>query len=187
MLTFRDQDIAGYGVSLRSLRLSDVPAIAEACSDDVSQRWLAIPFPYTESTAREFVTGIAAQDLAAGTGIHRAIEVAGQFMGVIGLQRTSWAAASTEAGYWLGPWARGRGIAARALSSITAWALDGQGIGRVEVQVAAGNAASLATARRALFVEEGTRRRAAVLASGPVDHVVFSRLYDDPRPQFPRL
>lgn len=186
MPAFRDQDFDGYGVRLRALRAGDVPDIAAACVDDECQRWLMLPYPYTEDTAREFVGVVAAQDLTSGSGIHRAIEVDGVFMGVVGLQNTNWAAASTEAGYWLGPWARGRGIAARALSSITAWALDSQGMGRVEVRVAPDNLASLGAARRSLFVEEGTLRRAGVTTAGPTDLVVLSRLYDDPRPQFTR-
>ena len=91
--------------------------------------------------------------------------------------------AKTEAGYWLGPWARGRGIAARALDAITDWALDSQGIERVEVLVATGNAASLATARKAKFIEEGTLRRAGYTHDGKVDLVILSRLAHDPRPR----
>ena len=41
------------------------------------------------------------------------------FARVIGLKSTDWDVAKTEAGYWLGPWARGRAITARALAAIT--------------------------------------------------------------------
>ena len=182
MNTFRDAVIDGYGVRLRALAEPDVGLIARACSDVVTQQWLPLPRPYTEDSARLFALEVGPKALSSGTGIERAIEVNGEFMGVIGLKKTDWSGATTEAGYWLGPWARGQGITAKALSAITEWALDTQGIGRVEVRVAPGNTASLATARKALFVEEGTLRQAGYIHSGPVDLVILSRLGSDPRP-----
>jgi len=179
---FSDEVIEGYGVRLRPLAEGDVTLIAQACSDSLTQKWLPLSQPYTVDSARTFALQIAPQELASGVGIERGIEVDGQFMGVIGLKQTDWSAAKTEAGYWLGPWARGRGIATRALCAITDWALETQGVGRVEVMVATGNAASLATARKALFIEEGLLRRAGYVHEGPVDLVILSRLASDPRP-----
>ena len=72
----------------------------------------------------------------------------------------------------------------QAQQRLTDWALDSQGIGRVEVLVATGNAASLATARKARFIQEGTLRRAGYVHDGKADLIIFSRLDDDPRPQF---
>lgn len=169
---------------LRRLTEADVPTIAVACSDPQTQKWLPLPQPYTEDSARWYALEMAPAALASGRALELAIEVEGEFAGVIGLKNTDWAAAKTEAGYWLGPWARGRGVTARALAAIAEWALDSQGIGRVEVLVATGNAASLATARKAGFVEEGTLRRAGYVHEGKVDLVMLSRLVDDPRPQF---
>ena len=169
MPSFADEVIESYGVVLRPLTDADVPSIAVACSDPQTQKWLPLPRPYTEESARFFALEIAPQELASGTALERAIEVDGQFVGVIGLKNTDWDVAKTEAGYWLGPWARGRGITARALAAITDWALDSQGIGRVEVLVATGNAASLATARKARFIQEGTLRRAGyVMTARPI-------------------
>jgi RimJ/RimL family protein N-acetyltransferase len=179
---FSDEVIEAYDVRLRPLAEGDVTLIAQACSDSLTQKWLPLPQPYTVDTARTFALQIAPEELASGVGIERGIEVDGQFMGVIGLKQTDWSAAKTEAGYWLGPWARGRGIATRALCAITDWALETQGVGRVEVMVATGNAASLATARNAFFIEEGLLRRAGYVHEGPVDLVILSRLASDPRP-----
>lgn len=184
MHAFADEVITAHGVRLRPLSGADVPAIASACSDELTQRWLPLPRPYTEDSARAFALEVAPQALTSGDGLERAIEVDGAFAGVIGLKGTDWVAGTTEAGYWLGPWARGRGLTARALAAITDWALDTQGIGRVEVRVATDNAASIATAERALFVREGVLRRAGITHDGPVDLVVFSRLGSDLRPRF---
>lgn len=131
-----------------------------------------------------FAWEVAPLSLETGAGIERVIEVGGEFVGVIGLKGTDWAACSTEAGYWLAPWGRGRGVMTRALCALTDWALDSQGMGRVEVRVAPGNGASLAVAQRALFVREGLLRRAGWTHDGPTDLVLWSRLRDDPRPQW---
>lgn len=112
MHAFADEVITAHGVRLRPLSEADVPAIASACSDALTQQWLPLPRPYTEDSARVF-----------------ALEVA-----------------------------------PRALTS--------------------GNAASIATAQRALFVREGVLRRAGITHDGPVDLVVFSRLESDVRPRF---
>lgn len=182
MNRFDDATIIAHGVRLRPFDEADIPLIAGACSHPSTQRWIPLPNPYTTETAREFAFTIAPQNLSTGFGLDRAIEVDGEFAGVIGLGRTRWPARTTEAGYWLGPWARGRGIAARALTALTDWVLDTHDIGRVEVIVATGNAASLATARKAGFIHEGTMRRAQYLDDGPTDLALFSRLFDDPRP-----
>lgn len=181
---FDDDVISAFGVRLRPFVEADIPLIVEACSDPLTQEWLPLPSPYSADDARFYACEKAASQLATGNGIERAIEVNGAFVGAIGLKATSWRASRTEAGYWLGPWARGRGIMARAVCALTDWTLDTQGIGRVEVRVAPGNAGSLATAEHAGFVREGVMRRAGFTHGGPVDLVMFSRLVDDPRPTF---
>lgn len=181
--TFSDETIAAFGITLRPFFEADIPRIVEACSDPLTQTWLPLPSPYTHESARSYAFDAAAEVLGTGAGIERAIDIDGEFMGVIGLKATDWRAKSTEAGYWLGPWARGCGIMVRALCAITDWALDAQGLGRVQVLVAPDNIASMATAQRAGFVREGILRRAGVTHAGHVDLVSWSRLVDDPRPR----
>lgn len=183
MPTFTDEAVEAHGLTLRALGPDDVPPIARACRDALLQRWLPLPRPYTEDDARFFALDLAPRSLAQGAGIERGIELDGELVGVIGLKSTDWAARTTEAGYWLAPWGRGRGVMTRALCALTDWALDRQGMGRVEVRIAPGNHASLAVARRALFTEEGRLRRAGVTHDGPIDLIVLSRLSDDPRPE----
>lgn len=181
MNSFPDQVIVGDGVVLRPLADADLPAIAAACNDPQIQRWLPLPSPYGLADASTFVHELASATLATGRGIERAVEVEGSFAGAIGLHATDWAVGSTEAGYWLAPWARGRGVMTRALVALTGWVFE-QGFGRVQVLVATGNDASLATACAAGFIREGTLRRAGRTRTGPEDMVVLSRLPSDPRP-----
>ncbi|ROR55091.1 RimJ/RimL family protein N-acetyltransferase [Luteococcus japonicus] len=179
---FEDAVLRDGDLLLDALTVLDAPRIAEACNDPQTQRWLPLPTPYSHDDALFYVNQMAHHSLDSGDGIERAIRLDGDFVGVIGLKETSRAAAKTEAGYWLAPWGRGQGVMTRALRLLTDWALDTQGIGRVEAHVAPENGASLGVARRAGFIEEGLMRRAGFTHAGPTDLVLFSRLADDPRP-----
>ncbi len=99
-------------------------------------------------------------------------------MGVIDLKRVSWPAKSAEIGYWVAPWGRGQRLATRATVLLTEWA-HRHGVRRVEIRVAPHNTASLVSARRAGFIDEGTLRQAGYVHAGPVDLVVLSRLPED--------
>src|SRR5262249_47134131 len=62
-----------------------------------------------------------------------------------------------QVGYWLAAGARGRGYATRAAILLTRWLFD-LGAARVVLTIVAGNGDSVAVARRAGFVYEGTMR-----------------------------
>jgi RimJ/RimL family protein N-acetyltransferase len=62
-----------------------------------------------------------------------------------------------QLGYWLAPTARGRGYATSAAILLARWLFD-LGAARVFLTIVPGNAASVAVARRAGFVYEGTMR-----------------------------
>ncbi|MFI7128620.1 GNAT family N-acetyltransferase [Nonomuraea sp. NPDC050153] len=63
-----------------------------------------------------------------------------------------------EVGCWLEPSAAGKGLVTRAARVIIDWAVEERGIHRVEWQVAAENAASIAVARRLGMTKEGVLR-----------------------------
>lgn len=180
MPSFDDTPFNHDGLLLRPLREQDLPLVVQACSDEQTQRWLPLPSPYTLDDARSFAFEMAAAELASGTGIEWAVEREGGFCGVVGLHRTDWEAHCTEAGYWMGPWARGRGIAPRALDAVTRWAMEQHGMERMEVRAATGNLPSQRVALKAGFLREGVLRRAGTTHDGPVDLVVFGRVLGDP-------
>jgi RimJ/RimL family protein N-acetyltransferase len=83
-----------------------------------------------------------------------------------------------EVGYWTAPWARGRGVAARAALLHTRWGFEALGLPRVELLAAVGNLASQRVAEKAGFVREGVLRavRPAPRNEGPRQDVVLYAL-----------
>jgi RimJ/RimL family protein N-acetyltransferase len=79
-------------------------------------------------------------------------------------------------GYWIAPWARGRGYAAEAARGLAEWAL-GHGAPRVHLYADVRNTASQAVARRAGFTQEGVVRSCLDYRDGSRgDAVLFGRL-----------
>jgi RimJ/RimL family protein N-acetyltransferase len=170
-----DPPLRDGAVVLRPLREDDVPAIVEACQDPLVKRFTAsIPDPFTEQDARDFLAS-QPQLAAEGLEIHFTVADAGSdaLLGLVGLHGVDPRHRRAGAGYWTAPWARGRGVATRALGLVARWALDDLGAVRVELFADVGNAASLRVAERAGFVREGTLRRYLVLQGAPRDAAVF--------------
>jgi RimJ/RimL family protein N-acetyltransferase len=89
-------------------------------------------------------------------------------------------------GYWVAPWARGRGVATDAARALAGWALQ-QGFGRIELTTDPANVASQRVAVAAGFTHEGVRRAANRCADAVWrDTVVWSRLATDPGTPMPR-
>lgn len=98
----------------------------------------------------------------------------GELAGCCGVD--DWSKADVaQFGYWIAPGARGRGLATRAAVLMTGW-LFGLGAARVVLTIVAGNHASVAVARRAGFVHEGTMRAHGVWQGERCDVLVFAAL-----------
>ncbi|WP_210650282.1 GNAT family N-acetyltransferase [Nocardioides sp. SYSU D00065] len=176
---FADDVLAGDGFRLTPLGSADIEDVTSACRDEVTQRWLPLPSPYTSDVARAFVEEIAPRMHASGAGLVRRIEVAGRLCGVIDLKATDWRVRATEIGYWVAPWARGHGLAGKASRVLADWALSTQGMARVVICCATGNVASQKAAVSAGFSHEGRARSAGIVHAGRVDLEVFSKLSSD--------
>lgn len=177
--TFDDVTITGGGFRLRPLIRRDADDVVAACQDELTQKWLPLPQPYTLEVALAFITRMAPDQHATGAGLVRAIDIGGRTCGAIDLKHTDWRGLVTEIGYWIAPWARGDGLAGRASRVLSTWALHDQGMERVVIRTATGNAASRRVALAAGFRSEGVARSAGYIHDGRVDLEMFSRIRAD--------
>ncbi|GAA0440433.1 N-acetyltransferase [Actinoplanes capillaceus] len=178
--TFPDLVLRTDRLVLRELRESDAGDVVAGASDEITQRWLPLPRPYTERHALLLINRLAPGTRATGRGLIRAVEHAGVFAGVIDLKRADWMARSVEIGYWAMPGVRGRGVTTEAVTVLTRWVLHDFGFERVELRAAPGNRASHRVAVKAGFVAEGVARSAGTLRTGRTDLTVYSRIRADP-------
>jgi RimJ/RimL family protein N-acetyltransferase len=179
--TFPDVTLETARLVLRSFRADDVGDNALACRDELSQRWLPLPNPYTDADSLAWCTEIAPAMRDSGDGIQWAIErkVDRRFAGSIGLKRTDWRALESEVGYLVAPWARGEGVAVEAVLSLARWFLIDQRFERLALRHAPDNLASRRVAEKAGFAEEGTLRNAGFTNAGRVDLVIWSLVRSD--------
>ncbi|WP_254885613.1 GNAT family N-acetyltransferase [Streptomyces sp. NA02950] len=111
-----------------------------------------------------------------------------EIRGHVSLGVFDYGARSARVGYWVLPEARDRGIASRALRTITGWAFHDLGLHRLELRHDIGNEASCRVGLRCGYVPEGLLRQARFDLGGvPHDVHLHARLaVDDPRPDVPR-
>jgi len=163
-------------LALRRWRAADVPQIAAACVDPEIQRWTLVPAGYDEDDARDF---LARGDAGWADGTLAALAVVAAddpdtVLGAVGFGRPDWETRrAAEAGYWVAPGARRRGVASGALELLTRWAFESLGLRRLELHVIEGNVASERVAERAGFRRTGTGTAEA--KQGTVAVRVFAR------------
>ncbi len=152
-----------------------VPEITAACQDRTLHRWLqALPDPYTEQDARDFVAHCA-DGWETGTELVFAITAVdgGRLLGMIGLHDlsnlTAPAGGTGEVGYWTVEPERRRGIAADAVRLVCRYGFEELGLARIEWQAEVGNDASRAVAETVGFTVEGTCRSRLIHVGRRVD------------------
>ena len=177
--TFHETTLTAGDLTLRPLTQLDADDVTEACQDAETLRWLPIPRPYTRANAEWFIGTFAPAQRESGAGMVFAIESAGRLVGVIDLKHVNWASKVAEVGYWVAPWARGRGVASDATRALARWAIRDHGFERVELFAAMGNIASQRAAEKAGFMREGVARNAGYVHDGRVDMALFSLIPDD--------
>lgn len=179
--TFPMAELKTARLLLRSHREQDIEPTVAMFGDELSKRWLSAPQPYTLDEGRKWCTDTAHLLRAMGDGVHWAITDArsGRYLGGIGTKGTDWLRRSTEIGYAMAPWARGRGYAPEALRAAAEWILRGQDFNRVELFAATGNAASQRVAEKAGFMREGIARNSGFTHHGQQDMVMFALIPAD--------
>jgi RimJ/RimL family protein N-acetyltransferase len=172
------------GVALLDrLTLDDTAAVAEACADRETQRWLPLPAPYTRADAHAFI--VSADEAARrGQRLSFALRPAGAraLAGTMSLACDDlYPCGVVGIGYWTAPAFRRQGLTWRGLRLAAAWAVRAvPDVRRLEVLVQPGNTPSRHVAERAGARFEGIRRNGLYLADdGPVDAAVYAVVPED--------
>jgi RimJ/RimL family protein N-acetyltransferase len=183
------QIIEAPGVRLRPFRESDADDITAGCADPLTQRFVSgMPSPYTRDDALSWITTGAPAVWASGGAVFAVADPqTDRLFGAVGTGRVIAERAQAEIGYWVVPWARGRGVARAAAAALASWAFA-RGYARLELLTLPENAASQRVAIAAGFRREGLRRGGTVGRDGSrYDVVAWARLADDPPGPTPRL
>ena len=130
-------------ITLRVTTDDDVEATYQMCSDPVFARWTSVPDPYTRDDARRFIRDVVPagwQDASFRAWTIEATDDDGRtrFAGTVDVR----SAPVTSVGFGLHPWARGRGITARAVRLASRWAFEAGGAEVVHWRSRVGNVAS---------------------------------------------
>jgi RimJ/RimL family protein N-acetyltransferase len=173
--------IEAGGLLLRHPRPEDAPEVRRALDDADAHRFLPnVPSPVTDEFAETWC-GPGYHELRAAGGV-RYLAVDPQtdrLLGAVSLQRVQADRAQAETGYWVAPWARGRGVATAMVRGLAAAAFE-VGMTRIELCVEWENVVSQKVALAAGYRREGVRRSAAPRRDGGRhDLIAFARLATD--------
>jgi RimJ/RimL family protein N-acetyltransferase len=173
-----DQPLSDGVVSLREWEAGDRAALVEMANDPAIQNWTRVPVPYTDRDADEWFA-LTRTTRAAGHQVAFAVKADedGELLGSIDLRVHPADPAIGELGYMVGPRARGRGVATRAVELITTWAFATLSIVRMEILVDPRNQPSLKVAEAAGYEREGVLRSYRPSRNGGrLDLVMYARL-----------
>ncbi|MFJ4523300.1 GNAT family N-acetyltransferase [Streptomyces sp. NPDC088810] len=139
-------------------------------------RFNGLPDVVTDVAAgRAFLEAYARKE-AADAGLIRGIRLDGTLVGAVILRRMDVAQGTAEAGCWLEPAGVGRGLVTRAARRLIDWAVRERGIHRVEWWVSAGNAPSIAVARRLGMRKEAVLRESYLYRGERHDEEIWAVL-----------
>lgn len=173
-LRLPDPPLVEGSLALRSWRLADAPALAEAWADPDIRRFTAVPVDASLTAARRWIVG-GPRRLEHQTALDLVIALDGAPAGEIGLSHVDEDRQAAMVGYWVAPRWRGAGIARRALTLFTGWALEALDLQALVARCHPDNLASIAVARAGGYVTLGedaqgwvvlAARRAAFPADG---------------------
>lgn len=172
----RQPTIDAGDLRLRPWQPADQPAVVAAYADPAVQRWHCRTL--TDDEAHAWIAAWPdrwRQETGAGWAITDSSGVLGQ----ISLRAIDLDDAQGEVSYWVLPAARGRRVAARALTALTAFSFDRLGLHRVWLRHSTRNPVSCRVAERAGLPAEGTNRGGARHADGWHDMHLHARLRTD--------
>jgi RimJ/RimL family protein N-acetyltransferase len=129
-----------------------------------------------EETARRWLTNHA-ELWAAGEGRHWAVLTQDDdFLGGVNYLNIRPEHHRAEIGFFLAPWARGRGVGTAAVGALCRWGFENWGLARIEMQTLPDNEGALGLARKLGFQREGLLRKRNHERGKQVDLVMLSLL-----------
>ncbi|HWG56540.1 MAG TPA: GNAT family N-acetyltransferase [Gaiellaceae bacterium] len=174
MVVCAAEELTDGVVRLRRFRETDVPAVALACDDPESARFLpGLPSPYTEADAASYVAGCE-RLWREGSRFPYAIVDArtDEFLGAVDVRPGG---GGSDVGYWIAPWARGRGAATSALRLVVEHAFEALGAEQLELETHLENVASQRVAEAAGFVRVATVEADVPFRDGSLTRVRYRR------------
>ncbi len=159
-------------VVLRPWRDEDTDVVTVACQDPTTQAFIPIPRPYRRQDAEAYIARTRIQ-WALGTHAAFAIADAADPSVLLGAIDVALFGSTGNAAYWVVPSARHRGVATRALSLVTQWALQAIPLVAVILEIRPENVASQHVAAAAGFHVVG--RLDVNDVTGDHDGLIFAR------------
>ncbi|MGN9910022.1 GNAT family N-acetyltransferase [Phytohabitans sp. LJ34] len=172
---------ASGGLLLRPWEAPDAPAFFGAYRDPAIQHWHTRQ-PLSVEQVLEWFDGYRqawAGETAASWAVTRG---GGEVWGRVALSQMDLDDGVAACAYWVLPAARGAGVATRALTALSEWALGEAGFHRLYLDHSTRNNASCRVAVKSGFVLEGTQRSAAVHSDGRHDMHLHARVRGDDSP-----
>ncbi|MFF1543211.1 GNAT family N-acetyltransferase [Streptomyces sp. NPDC058291] len=169
----------GDGLLLRPWRDEDAPAVHAAFQDPALHQWHVRSADSVEEAAGWITQWRAAWEEERSAQWAVVDSVAGELLGRVALRGILLDEGIAEIAYWTTRAARGQGVAPRATTALTHWALDEIGFHRLELTHATANEASCRVAAKAGFALEGTKRSAGLHPDGWHDMHLHARVQGD--------
>lgn len=133
-LPFPDPPLGDEIIRLRSWSQNDLDAVHEATQDVLISRFTRVPNHQTKEDIRRFIEG---REPARQSGNVLPLVIADarsdELLGTISLMGLEWEQRRAGVGFWLAPRARGQGVATRAVTLLSRWALTEFGPARFQL------------------------------------------------------
>ncbi|HMJ97410.1 MAG TPA: GNAT family N-acetyltransferase [Thermoleophilaceae bacterium] len=180
-ITIPDGGVRGGAVDLRPLAESDAPAFLMALEDPaVSDGAYHGRLDGGEDVVREYLARNA-ERMAAGEAVLLGVweAEAQRLSGSTMVFRVDRDERVAELGFWIAPWARGRGLATKALRLTVGLAIDHLGVERLTGLTGVDNAGAQRAMEAAGLRREGVLRGLERTPTGRLDQVSFAVLASD--------
>lgn len=187
MIDLASAELLTERLRIRALHRSDAGPLHEAIEETLSELvpWLPWARPgHTRTETRRYVRAARAA-WARRTSFEFAVEerTSGTILGVTSLHRLDWLRRSAGVGYWIRRRRFGEGFATEAADAVVSHAFGSLSIHRVEALIGLFNKASQRVVEKLGFTREGVAREVEFVDGRFLDHLQYSLLEGDRRPE----